>query len=269
MMREEESACVWQSPKYYRSAMFASWFVRFLLVCGFALASSQAASIVEGPSVESGAEGVAILRWRTDEPAGGRVRYTAVDGGPEQTATDAAIGTEHRVELKNLEPGKRYRYTVGTARRTMAEGTLTGPSLEPAKQSSSTVLSRAVEKIFSPVKAPTPAPAPAPVAAPPASVTWSNLATLEDHFQRHGADFRAANAEDYAALAWRFREKLVPAQVPMKLDGDGTLRAFDRKSGAFAAYNQAGRTKTYFKPGGADYFARQPGQPVQTPPWKR
>jgi pyocin large subunit-like protein len=51
---------------------------------------------------------------------------------------------------------------------------------------------------------------------------------------------------------------------PAKLDdADGTLRVWDPKTGAFAAYNRDRTAKTYFKPGNPDYFARQPGRPIK------
>lgn len=49
----------------------------------------------------------------------------------------------------------------------------------------------------------------------------------------------------------------------MKLDDtDGTLRVFDPQTHAFAAYNAAGRTKTFFKPESAGYWQRQPGRAI-------
>ena len=50
--------------------------------------------------------------------------------------------------------------------------------------------------------------------------------------------------------------------LPAKRDADGSLRVFDPATGAFAAYNRDGTTKTYFKPGSPGYFERQPGTPV-------
>jgi pyocin large subunit-like protein len=93
-------------------------------------------------------------------------------------------------------------------------------------------------------------------------VTWGNPGSLADHFTRHGADFQARDAEDYAAKAWAFRQRALAGGLQMKLDGDGVLRVFDPATGAFAAYNRDGTAKTYFKPGSRDYFARQPGKPV-------
>jgi pyocin large subunit-like protein len=49
---------------------------------------------------------------------------------------------------------------------------------------------------------------------------------------------------------------------PAKLDSERVLRIFDPRSGTFGAYNPDGTTKTFFKPGNARYFDRQPGRPI-------
>ena len=46
----------------------------------------------------------------------------------------------------------------------------------------------------------------------------------------------------------------------MKLDTDGTVRVF-------ASFNRNGTTKTYFRADNPSCWQRQPGKPVQTPPW--
>lgn len=104
--------------------------------------------------------------------------------------------------------------------------------------------------------------------APPTSATWGYMASLQDHYVRHGADFNATSADDYAAKAWAFREQAVAQKLPMKLDGD-TVRVMDLCSLAFAAFNLNGTTKTYFRPRDAGYWNRQPGTPITTPPWSR
>ncbi|MBK8093886.1 MAG: hypothetical protein IPK32_18390 [Verrucomicrobiaceae bacterium] len=49
----------------------------------------------------------------------------------------------------------------------------------------------------------------------------------------------------------------------MKIDDtDGTLRVFDPKTRAFAAYTRSGKTKTYFRPNNPSYWQRQPGRAV-------
>ena len=111
--------------------------------------------------------------------------------------------------------------------------------------------------------------APKPIVrdAPATRVTWANPGSLQDHFARHGGDFSAKSPDDYAAQARRFRERAVAERLPMKLDTDGSVRVFDPKTGAFASFNRDGTTKTYFRPGNPSYWQRQPGKPIQTPPW--
>jgi pyocin large subunit-like protein len=103
---------------------------------------------------------------------------------------------------------------------------------------------------------------------PPARKTWGNYATLPDHFARHGADFHAKDPEDYARMAWEFRQRAVAEGLPAKLDNERVLRIYDPETGAFAAYNPNGTTKTFFKPGSRDYFERQPGRLVNLKTWK-
>lgn len=96
--------------------------------------------------------------------------------------------------------------------------------------------------------------------APDITKTWGNPATLPDHFVRHGADFHARDAEDYARQAWAFGERAKAGGLLVKIDEDGVRRVFDPQTGAFAAFNADGTTKTFFKPNSRDYFARQPGR---------
>jgi len=92
--------------------------------------------------------------------------------------------------------------------------------------------------------------------------TWGRPETLDDHFARHGGDFHAKNAEDYAAQAHAFLDRARATGLPAKRTGDGELRIYDPDSGTFAAYNANGTTKTFFKPGSPGYFDRQPGERV-------
>lgn len=96
------------------------------------------------------------------------------------------------------------------------------------------------------------------VEAEDSELYWGNLNTLQDHFDRHGADFGAADPEDYARQAYAFYLERARHQVK---DDDGTLRVFDADTNAFGAYNRDGTAKTYFKPDdGQAYFDRQPGK---------
>lgn len=95
---------------------------------------------------------------------------------------------------------------------------------------------------------------------------WGRAETLEDHFRRHGADFQARDAADYARQAHLFRQRAYSSGLPAKRDGDGSLRIFDPRTRAFGAYNGDGTTRTYFKASDPRYFDRQPGERVNLGP---
>ncbi len=100
-----------------------------------------------------------------------------------------------------------------------------------------------------------------PVEAAQSGLYWGNPSTLQDHFDRHGADFGATDPEDYALAA----HALYLARGDFQVKNDnGTLRVYDADTGAFGAYNRDGTTKTFFKPDdGQAYFDRQPGKLVK------
>jgi len=106
------------------------------------------------------------------------------------------------------------------------------------------------------------------VSAQAAEASWANHASLPDHFARHGADFGARNADEYALLAMQFLQRARSEGLPAKADDRGVLRVFDPRSGTFGAYNRDGTTKTFFKPGSTEYFERQPGRMVDLRTWR-
>jgi pyocin large subunit-like protein len=110
---------------------------------------------------------------------------------------------------------------------------------------------------------------PAPSTALRAGHPWGNPASLPDHFARHGGDFGARNAEEYAGMAAELLQRAKAEGLPAKVDDEGVLRVFDPRTGAFGAYNRDGTTKTFFKPGSRGYFERQPGQPVNLQTWRQ
>ena len=69
-------------------------------------------------------------------------------------------------------------------------------------------------------------------AAPRAAETWGNLASLPDHLARHGSDFGATSAEDYARMAREFLQRAKAEGLPAKVDGNGSaarLRSAQRR----------------------------------------
>jgi RHS repeat-associated protein len=92
-----------------------------------------------------------------------------------------------------------------------------------------------------------------------AATTWGRAETLADHFARHGGDFAAKTADDYASMASRFFQESQAAKLPTKIDSQGVIRVFDPKTGTFGSFNPNGTTRTLFKPSSPTYFDRQPG----------
>lgn len=89
--------------------------------------------------------------------------------------------------------------------------------------------------------------------------SWGNLKTLDDHFARHGADFGAASADDYARMGSEFFQRGGAQHLPTKIAPDGTIRMFDPATNTFGSFAPNGTTKTLFKPFTPDYWSRQPG----------
>lgn len=248
----------------------------FLLL--LAVCDSRAVNLVAPAEILPTADGT-TLRWKLDSTAGGRVHYGLAADRLDQTASDE-VGTDHTLTLRGLKPGTQYFYSIGTAKHELTTGSFIAGGVAGAQKDAvtpspprKTSLLQKITGIIS--KQGRPAPAVLPPASPKAVVRdapatrriWGNIGSLPDHFARHGGDFSAKSEDDYAAQAWRFRERAVAEHLPMKLDTDGTVRVFDPKTRAFASFNRDGTAKTYFRPGSASYWQRQPGRPIQSPPW--
>ena len=113
-----------------------------------------------------------------------------------------------------------------------------------------------------PKNAPLPAHAPSADLGGSARQTWAHPDTLPDHFARHGADFHARDADDYAAQAAAFLQRAKTTGLPAKRTGDGSLRIYEPATDTFGAYNANGTTRSFFKPGSPTYFDRQSGESV-------
>ncbi len=233
-------------------------------------------NLVEPPQVSSAADGATTLRWKLDSVAGGRLRYGLAPDHLDQSAADET-GTAHTLTLRGLQPGTQYFYSIGTSKYALTTGSFIAGKATRTADTKPTMFQKLARIVARPTPAPantTPASPLPPVVpkavvreVPPTQRTWGHLPSLPDHFARHGGDFAAKSQDDYAAQAWRFRERAVAEKLPMKLDTDGTVRVFDPKSRAFAAFNRDGTTKTYFRPDNPSYWQRQPGRAIQTPPW--
>lgn len=92
------------------------------------------------------------------------------------------------------------------------------------------------------------------------ATTWGRADTLADHFARHGADFGAQTADEYANMASQFLQDSQSAGLPTKIDSQGVIRVFDPQSGTFGSFNPNGTTRTFFVPNNpTTYWGTQPG----------
>lgn len=229
-----------------------------LIVAIFGGACAHAVELLAQPQVTPAATS-ATVSWKTDVECGTRLQY-GLNAAQMSQKVEGPVSVTHEVRLEGLAPGTTYHYSVGSARARLAAGSFTTTGAAPSATPPPTMVRRVLDALSPGRKATAAAPA-----APPTSKTWGNVATLQDHFDRHGGDFGSKSPADYAAQAWLFMQRARTENLPMKLDDtDGTLRIFDPQTGAFAAYNGAGRTKTYFKPGSPGYWQRQPGRPLKS-----
>jgi len=113
-----------------------------------------------------------------------------------------------------------------------------------------------------PASAPASAPAsPSDRAPPPAtsSAAFRSRARLEEHYQKHGAEFGRITVDEYLQRAQALRDATVGGNVlEVVRPTDGVVSRFDRASGAFLAFDADGTIRTFFKPNdGEAYFRRQ------------
>lgn len=213
--------------------------------------TARAVELIGKPVVTTTATS-ATLEWRTDVACGTRAQFGADPAQLTQKA-EGGVTADHRLELTGLAPGSTYHYSLGSARTRLATGSF---STTAAKAS-------LMQKIITAITPGTAPAATAPQQAPPARVTWGHLDSLQDHFDRHGRDFQSRDPEHYAAQAWELLQRAKTENLPMKLDDSGgTLRVWEPRTRAFAAYNPDGTTKTLFRPESPTYWQRQPGRTI-------
>ena len=231
-----------------------------LLLCGLPVGLLRAA-VVSEPPVATVTENSAVVRWATDVECGTTLKI-GTSASELNRKLEGGIGKKHEVAVNGLLPSTQYYFSIGTSKKTLQNGIFTTKG-------------ERLGGIFSKRPVPDPSAPPATKPAPPAiplkpahnppptSKTWGDRSSLQDHFHRHGADFKATSADDYAARAWLFLQRAMDDGLPAKQDEDGTIRVWEPKSRTFAAYNRNFTTKTYFRPNSSDYFQRQPGKPVR------
>lgn len=225
-----------------------------------ALASLHAVELVETPTVSQ--EGTSVtIRWKTDVVCGTRARL-GTDPTQLTSKAEGPVGLQHEVTFRELNPATTYHYEIGTARFVLQKGSFTSGRPDLARPPPSRPVARPPASASA--STPPAQAAPATPQVPPTRKTWGSMRTLQDHYDRHGRDFSATSPDDYARQAWLFLQRAASEGLPAKLDDtDGTIRVWDPKTRAFAAYNRDGTTKTFFRPESPTYFQRQPGKKIR------
>ena len=98
----------------------------------------------------------------------------------------------------------------------------------------------------------------APEASARENVGFVDQRRLDDHFEKHGAEFGRITRQDYLRQAQLLRDAEVGGPVLQTVRADGVTTRFDRQTGAFIAFNRNGTIRTFFKPrDGERYYRRQ------------
>jgi len=85
---------------------------------------------------------------------------------------------------------------------------------------------------------------------------------LDEHYQKHGAEFGAISKAEYLRLAQVLRDAPVGGPILEARRPNGEFSKFDRRRGYFGAYNRDGTIRTFFIPNnGERYFRRQAQRP--------
>lgn len=90
------------------------------------------------------------------------------------------------------------------------------------------------------------------------SVGFADARRLEEHYEKHGAEFGRITKQDYLRQAQLLRDARVGGPILETVRGDGVATRFDKQTGAFIAFNPNGVIRTFFKPNdGERYYRRQ------------
>lgn len=85
---------------------------------------------------------------------------------------------------------------------------------------------------------------------------------FEEHFAKHGREFGSISPQEYLHRAQALRDAPPGGPILQAMKPGGIVTRFDRRNGAFGAYNRDGTIRTFFKPNdGERYFHRQATRP--------
>lgn len=85
---------------------------------------------------------------------------------------------------------------------------------------------------------------------------------FDEHYAKHGREFGRISQQEYLRLAQALRDAPVGGPILEAVKGGGIFTRFDRRNGAFGAYNPDRTIRTFFIPNdGERYFHRQARRP--------
>ncbi len=81
---------------------------------------------------------------------------------------------------------------------------------------------------------------------------------FEEHYAKHGREFGNVSPQEYLERAQALRDAPAGGPILQAVTPDGIISRFDRRTGAFGAYNPDRTIRTFFIPNaGERYFHRQ------------
>ncbi|MFO1161413.1 MAG: hypothetical protein U1E60_21425 [Reyranellaceae bacterium] len=90
------------------------------------------------------------------------------------------------------------------------------------------------------------------------AVGFADQRRLDEHYEKHGAEFGRITKQDYLKQAQLLRDARPVDPILEAVRRDGVVTRFDRQTGAFIAFNPNGVIRTFFKPNdGERYWRRQ------------
>jgi pyocin large subunit-like protein len=85
---------------------------------------------------------------------------------------------------------------------------------------------------------------------------------FEEHYAKHGREFGNISQAEYLHRAQTLRDTPVGGPILEAVKAGGIITRFDRRTGAFGAYNSDRTIRTFFIPNnGERYFHRQATRP--------
>jgi hypothetical protein len=85
------------------------------------LLAADLPKVLRGPWLQSVSWSNAIVKWRTDAGVNGRVQFGTNAGNLNFTVTGSSA-TDHRIELTNLAPARKYYYSIGATNGVLLSG---------------------------------------------------------------------------------------------------------------------------------------------------